>query len=114
MRSCSGGASSGNARRPSGARTRSYHASTLRSWSKSALSLANTRIDFTFTGRPSHAAASPHLGRSALDAVERMNVGVNYMREHVPSTARIHYVITHGGKRPNVVPESAAVTGGVV
>src|SRR5262252_3094870 len=43
-------------------------------------SLANTRADFTFTGRTSHAAASPHLGRSALDAVELMNVGVNYMR----------------------------------
>ena len=49
------------------------------------VSLANTRIDFTFTGRASHAAAAPHLGRSALDAVELMNVGVNYMREHMPS-----------------------------
>ena len=48
-------------------------------------SLANTRADFIFTGRASHAAASPHLGRSALDAVELMNVGVNYMREHMPS-----------------------------
>ena len=55
------------------------------------VSLANTRIDFTFTGRASHAAAAPHLGRSALDAVELMNVGVNYMREHMPSDARIHY-----------------------
>jgi aminobenzoyl-glutamate utilization protein B len=45
-----------------------------------AVSLANTRIDFTFHGRASHAAAAPHLGRSALDAVELMNVGVNYMR----------------------------------
>ena len=51
-------------------------------------SLANTRADFIFTGRTSHAAASPHLGRSALDAVELMNVGVNYMREHMPSDAR--------------------------
>ena len=50
-------------------------------------SLANTRADFIFTGRTSHAAASPHLGRSALDAVELMNVGVNYMREHMPSDA---------------------------
>ena len=47
-------------------------------------SLANTRIDFTFTGRAAHAAGAPHLGRSALDAVELMNVGVNYMREHMP------------------------------
>ncbi|HSP23819.1 MAG TPA: amidohydrolase, partial [Saliniramus sp.] len=53
------------------------------------LSLANTRADFTFTGRTSHASASPHLGRSALDAVELMSVGVNYMREHMPSDARV-------------------------
>ena len=56
-----------------------------------ALALANTRIDFTFSGRASHAAAAPHLGRSALDAVELLNVGVNYMREHMPADARIHY-----------------------
>ncbi|MGH7104834.1 MAG: amidohydrolase, partial [Acetobacteraceae bacterium] len=62
------------------------------SWHPSAFSsvndaqaLATTRIDFRFGGRASHAAASPHLGRSALDAVELMNVGVNYMREHMPS-----------------------------
>ena len=55
-----------------------------------AKSLANTRIDFSFVGRASHAAAAPHLGRSALDAVELMNVGVNYMREHMPSDARVH------------------------
>ena len=54
-----------------------------------AISLANTRIDFTFYGRAAHAAAAPHLGRSALDAVELMNVGVNYMREHMPSDARV-------------------------
>src|SRR5215207_3089311 len=73
-------------------------------------SLANTRADFIFTGRTSHAAASPHLGRSALDAVELMNVGVNYMREHMPSTARIHYAITDtGGSAPNVVQASATV-----
>src|ERR1700733_9125536 len=58
-----------------------------------ANSLAHTRIDFSFTGRASHAAAAPHLGRSALDAVELMNVGVNYMREHMPSDARIHYAV---------------------
>jgi aminobenzoyl-glutamate utilization protein B len=75
-----------------------------------ALSLANTRIDFTFTGRAAHAAASPHLGRSALDAVELMNVGVNYMREHMPSDARIHYAyLDAGGIAPNVVQARAKV-----
>ena len=75
-----------------------------------ALSLANTRMDFHFTGRASHAAAAPHLGRSALDAVELMNVGVNYMREHMPSDARIHYaMLDAGGIAPNVVQASAKV-----
>src|SRR5499427_8478173 len=75
-----------------------------------AISLANTRVDFSFTGRASHAAAAPHLGRSALDAVELMNVGVNYMREHMPSDARIHYaVLDTGGIAPNVVQASAKV-----
>jgi len=75
-----------------------------------AKSLANTRIDFTFTGRSSHAAAAPHLGRSALDAIELMNVGVNYMREHMPSEARIHYAyLDAGGIAPNVVQGKATV-----
>ena len=74
------------------------------------LSLANTRIDFSFLGRASHAAAAPHLGRSALDAVELMNVGVNYMREHMPSDARIHYALLDaGGIAPNVVQATAKV-----
>ncbi|PWS39248.1 amidohydrolase [Falsiroseomonas bella] len=69
-----------------------------------AVSLANTRIDFSFQGRAAHAASSPHLGRSALDAIELMNVGVNYMREHMPSDARIHYAyLDAGGIAPNVV-----------
>ncbi len=73
-------------------------------------SLANARVDYTFTGRASHAAASPHLGRSALDAVELMNVGVNYLREHIPSAARIHYaMINSGGIAPNVVQAKATV-----
>src|SRR6202165_5130198 len=73
-------------------------------------SLANTRADFIFTGRTSHAAASPHLGRSALDAVELMNVGVNYMREHMPSEARVHYALLDtGGIAPNVVQAHARV-----
>jgi aminobenzoyl-glutamate utilization protein B len=74
------------------------------------VSLANTRIDFTFVGRASHAAAAPHLGRSALDAVELMNVGVNYMREHMPSSARVHYAyLDAGGIAPNVVQAKAKV-----
>src|SRR5580658_9318453 len=75
-----------------------------------AISLANTRIDFTFYGRAAHAAAAPHLGRSALDAVELMNVGVNYMREHMPSDARVHYALLDaGGIAPNVVQARAKV-----
>ena len=75
-----------------------------------AKSLANMRLDFTFNGRASHAAAAPHLGRSALDAVELMNVGVNYMREHMPSDARVHYAILDaGGIAPNVVQARAKV-----
>lgn len=64
---------------------------------------------FTFSGLPAHASGSPHQGRSALDGVELMNVGVNYMREHVKESSRIHYVITNGGGQPNVVPPSAQV-----
>jgi aminobenzoyl-glutamate utilization protein B len=75
-----------------------------------AMSLANIRIDFTFKGRAAHAATAPHLGRSALDAVELMNVGVNYMREHMPSDARIHYALLDaGGVAPNVVQATAKV-----
>jgi aminobenzoyl-glutamate utilization protein B len=77
---------------------------------KDAASLANTRIDFTFTGRAAHAAAAPHLGRSALDAVELMNVGVNYLREHMPRRARVHYALLDaGGIAPNVVQARATV-----
>lgn len=73
-------------------------------------SLANTRIDFTFTGKAAHAAATPELGRSALDAVELMNVGVNYMREHMPDSARVHYAyLDAGGVAPNVVQHRATV-----
>jgi aminobenzoyl-glutamate utilization protein B len=72
--------------------------------------LANTRIEFTFTGRASHAAASPELGRSALDAVELMNVGVNYLREHMPDDARVHYAyLDAGGEAANVVQARARV-----
>jgi len=73
-------------------------------------SLANCRVDFLFEGRASHAAGAPHLGRSALDAIELMNVGVNYMREHMPDKARIHYaIIDGGGISPNVVQSKGRV-----
>jgi aminobenzoyl-glutamate utilization protein B len=73
-------------------------------------SLANIQAYFRFTGKAAHAAASPQLGRSALDAVELMNVGVNYMREHMPGEARVHYAITNsGGVSPNVVQANAEV-----
>lgn len=63
---------------------------------------------YRFTGTSAHAAGSPHLGRSALDAVELMNVGINYLREHIIDKARIHYAITNtGGKAPNVVQAEA-------
>ncbi|MCL2897722.1 M20 family metallopeptidase [Brenneria tiliae] len=76
----------------------------------SPVSLACNELNFYFKGRASHAASSPHLGRSALDAVELMNVGVNYMREHMPSSARVHYAITDsGGHAPNVVQANATV-----
>ncbi len=66
--------------------------------------------EFQFHGIASHASGSPHLGRSALDAVELMNIGVQFLREHMPSTARIHYAITDaGGKSPNVVQPEAKV-----
>jgi aminobenzoyl-glutamate utilization protein B len=64
---------------------------------------------FTFAGLAAHASASPDKGRSALDGVELMNVGANYMREHVKQTNRLHYVITNGGAQPNVVPATAQV-----
>ncbi len=71
--------------------------------------LANKSAKFRFYGISAHAAASPEKGRSALDGVESMNAMVNMMREHIPEKARIHYVITDGGKAPNVVPDFAEV-----
>jgi aminobenzoyl-glutamate utilization protein B len=64
---------------------------------------------FSFRGVAAHAAGSPDKGRSALDGVELMNVGVNFMREHVKPSSRIHYVVTNGGGQPNVVPAAAQV-----
>ena len=74
-----------------------------------ATGLANVQVLFTFKGKSSHASGAPEEGRSALDAVESFNYMMNMMREHVPQTSRIHYVITDGGKAPNVVPDRASV-----
>ena len=71
--------------------------------------LANVQVLFTFSGKSSHASGAPEAGRSALDAVEAFDYMMNMMREHVPQTSRIHYVITEGGKAPNVVPDRASV-----
>ncbi|TET11942.1 MAG: amidohydrolase, partial [Candidatus Thorarchaeota archaeon] len=69
--------------------------------------LAMNSAKFHFHGRTAHAAGSPYVGRSALDAIELMNIGVNFMREHVVQEARVHYVIEAGGMQPNVVPDYA-------
>ncbi len=74
-----------------------------------AAALANISAKFRFYGVSAHAAGAPHMGRSSLDGVEAMNMMVNMMREHIPQEARIHYVITDGGKAPNVVPDYAEV-----
>ena len=86
-----------------------WHPATFNSVNK-PVSLANTRVDFTFTGRAAHAATAPHLGRSALDAIELMNIGVNYMREHMPDSARVHYAyMDSGGNAANVVQAKATI-----
>lgn len=66
-------------------------------------------VEFTFTGESAHGAGSPWRGRSALDAVELMDVGWNFRREHIEPDQRSHYVITDGGDQPNVVPSRASV-----
>jgi aminobenzoyl-glutamate utilization protein B len=71
--------------------------------------LANISAKFRFRGVSSHAAAAPERGRSALDGVEAMTHMVNMLREHVPQETRIHYVITAGGRAPNVIPDFAEV-----
>lgn len=87
----------------------SWHPSTIPTiWNVNTL--ANYSATFKFNGKSAHAAAAPHLGRSALDAVELMNVGVNYLREHMVPEARVHYAITNtGGTSPNVVQPHAEV-----
>ena len=66
-------------------------------------------VEYTFHGRTAHAAGDPWDGRSALDAVELMDVGMNFRREHLPLSQRTHYVISNGGGQPNIVPGVASV-----
>lgn len=84
----------------------SHHPSTMNAVSLMS-SLAVNSVKFHFYGKASHAGASPEHGRSALDAVELMNIGVNYLREHMIQDARIHYIIEKGGDQPNIVPSYA-------
>ena len=73
-------------------------------------SLAALSVDYSFKGIAAHAGGAPHRGRSALDAVELMNVGANYLREHMETTSRLHYaMIDSGGTAPNVVQSHACV-----
>jgi aminobenzoyl-glutamate utilization protein B len=69
--------------------------------------LAINTARFQFRGVAAHAAAAPDRGRSALDAIMLMGNGIEFLREHIPSNSRIHYIITNGGAAPNVVPDIA-------
>ncbi|MEA4920205.1 MAG: M20 family metallopeptidase [Clostridiaceae bacterium] len=86
-----------------------WHPSTQNGASNTS-SLANIQVKFKFYGVSAHAAGDPHNGRSALDAVELLNVGVQFLREHIIPEARVHYAITNaGGLSPNVVQPVAEV-----
>jgi aminobenzoyl-glutamate utilization protein B len=71
---------------------------------------ANVALVIRFAGKASHAAMAPHAGRSALDGAQIMNIGIEFLREHVAPGTLLHYVITEGGMKPNIVPDSAAVS----
>ena len=72
--------------------------------------LASVQVKYHFKGKPAHAASSPHKGRSALDAAELMNMGVQFLREHIPSDMRIHYsFLDAGGEAPNIVQSHATL-----
>ena len=86
----------------------SWHPASIGVNSAGRITGNNTAI-FHFKGKSAHAAADPENGRSALDAVEIMNVGVQFLREHVPSDVRMHYTITDGGVAPNIVPDTSSV-----
>ena len=79
------------------------------SWGASLNQNGLVSVEYIFKGESAHAAGAPWRGRSALDAVELMDVGWNFRREHLRLAQRSHYVITNGGDQPNVVPPNAAV-----
>lgn len=78
-------------------------------WGPAQNSTGLVSVEYTFEGQTAHSAGAPWRGRSALDAVELMNVGWNYRREHLRLAHRSHYVIRNGGDQPNVVPRTASV-----
>ena len=84
----------------------SWHPADKNQVSEEVFQAMTSRV-FRFYGKSAHAAASPEMGRSALDAAELTNVAVNYLREHVPTDVRMHYVYTHAGDKPNIVPNYA-------
>jgi len=84
----------------------SWHPSCLNT-AKRTINTALNSFKVNYHGIAAHAAGSPEEGRSALDGIELMDVGVNFLREHIIQEARIHYTITHGGQAPNIVPEFA-------
>jgi aminobenzoyl-glutamate utilization protein B len=84
-----------------------WHAGSLNRVRNSS-SLANNAMNVMFYGRTAHAAGDPYNGRSALDSLQLMNMGVEFLREHMSPSARVHYVITNGGDQPNVVPAKAS------
>ena len=78
-------------------------------WGEPAISTGLVSVEYSFKGESAHSAGAPWRGRSALDAVELMNIGWNFRREHLRLQQRSHYVITSGGDQPNVVPQNASV-----
>ena len=86
----------------------SWHPDWLNSPSKGSCLAVNT-FSVEFSGETAHAAAAPEAGRSALDGVQLLGTGVEYLREHVEDAVRLHYVVTEGGEAANVVPEEAAM-----
>ena len=86
----------------------SWHGGSMNGVNNGVSTGLNSAI-FHFKGRTAHAGGDPHNGRSALDAAEIMSVGANYLREHVTSDVRIHYVYKEAGTAPNIVPDKAAV-----
>jgi aminobenzoyl-glutamate utilization protein B len=79
------------------------------SWGQPTTNSGLVSVVYSFEGKAAHSAGAPWSGRSALDAVELMNIGWNFRREHLRLQHRSHYVITNGGDQPNVVPQAASV-----